>query len=78
MGGLAALYCIATGRPISMVQWYKSDNTPATPIPSPYQQIFIAPTATPHTTFYTCKGINYAGNKKQVNSANITVNVESK
>ena len=33
VGGLAALYCIATGRPISMVQWYNSDNTPATPIP---------------------------------------------
>ena len=77
MGGLATLYCVATGRPVPTVQWYKGD-TAVTPIATPYQQIFIAPTNIPHTTNYTCIGINYAGNEKHMNSANITVIVESK
>ena len=77
VGGVATLYCVATGRPIPTVQWYKGD-TAVTPLPSLYQQIFIAPTITPRTTNYTCKGINYAGNRKHMNSANIMVIVKSK
>ena len=77
VGGVATLYCVATGRPTPTVQWYNSD-TVVTPIPSLYQEIFIAPTDTPHTTNYTCIGINYAGNRKHMNSATITVIVESK
>ena len=77
MGGLATLYCVATGRPTPTVQWYKGD-TAVTPIPSLYQQIFIAPTNTPGTMNYTCIGKNHPGNRKHMNSANITVIVESK
>ena len=78
MGGLATLYCVAEGRPTPTVQWYKSD-TAVTPISSLINpQVFIAPTDTPHTTNYTCKGINYAGNRTHINSATITVIVQSK
>ena len=77
MGGLVTLYCVALGRPTPTVQWYKG-NTAVTPIPTLYQQIFIAPTNTPHTTNYTCKGINYAGNRMHMNSATITIIVQSK
>ena len=77
VGGLATLYCVAKGRSTPTVQWYKGD-TAVTPIPTLYQQIFIAPTDTPRTTNYTCKGINYAGNRKHMNSASIIVIVESK
>ena len=79
MGSVAAIYCIATGTPVPTAQWYKSD-TAVTPIPSLFQQAFIVPTDTPHTTVYTCMGTNYAGNRKHlhVSSANITVIVESK
>ena len=78
MGGVAALYCVATeGRPVPTVQWYKGD-TAVTPIASLYQQIFIAPTDTPHTMNYTCIGKNYAGNREHMNSTTITVIVESK
>ena len=74
---MAALYCMATGRPIPTVQWYKS-GTAVTPIPSLFQLAFIVPTDTPHTTVYTCTGTNHAGKRKHVNHANITVTVESK
>ena len=78
VGGVAALYCVATGgRPVPTVQWYEGDIA-VTPIPSLYQQIFIAPTNTPHTTNYTCMGINYPGNRKHKNSTSIIVTVESK
>ena len=78
VGGVAALYCVATGgRPVPTVQWYKGD-TAVTPIPSLYQQIFIAPTNTPCTTNYTCIAINHDGNRKHMNSVTITVIVESK
>ena len=77
VGGLATLYCVAIGRPIPTVQWHKGD-TAVTPLPTLYQQIFIAPTNTPHITNYTCIGINHPGDKKNMNSANITVIVESK
>ena len=77
MGSLAILYCTATGRPIPTVQWYKND-TAVTPITLRYQQTFIVPTVNPHTTVYTCVGINSPGNRKCLKSANITVTVESK
>ena len=73
---MAALYCMATGRPIPTVQWYKS-GTAVAPIPSLFQQAFVVPTDTPHTTVYTCMGTNHAGKRKHVNHANITVTVES-
>ena len=75
MGNLGTLYCRASGKPIPTVQWYK-DDIAVNPLPSYYQQVFLVPTDSPHTTVYTCVGINYAGNKKRVRSANITVVVK--
>ena len=77
MDSLAVLYCTADGRPIPTVQWFEN-NDAVTPLPSPYQQQFIVPTNTPHTTVYTCKAINRPRNRKCVRSASVTVVVESK
>ena len=75
VGSLAILYCRAIGKPIPQVQWYKDDTT-VNPISSSFQQTFIIPTNMPHTTVYTCRGINYIGNMKHTRSANITVIVK--
>ena len=75
MRSLALLYCRAIGKPIPQVQWYK-DDTAVNPISSSFQQTFIVPTNTPHTTVYTCKGTNYIENMKHTISANITVIVK--
>ena len=77
MGSVGVLYCRATGKPIATVQWYKG-GFPFNPILSKFQQALLVPTDTPHTTVYTCIGINYAGNKKHTRFANITVIVEGK
>ena len=77
MGDLAILYCTSLGNPIPRVQWFK-DDTAVNPISSPFQQIFIVPTNMPHTTVYTCKGINYIANKKHAMSANITITIKGK
>ena len=75
MGDMAILYCKAIGKPVPRVQWY-NDDTAVNPISSPFQQILIVPTNKPHTTVYTCKGINYIANRKHVRSANITIAVK--
>ena len=77
MGSLAILQCKATGRPTPAVQWYK-DNTTVNPFLSPFQQSFTVPTNMSHTTVYTCRGINYAGNIKPTRSVSITVIVKGK
>ena len=77
MGDLAILYCIAIGKPVPRVQWYK-DDIAVNPISSPFQQMLIVSTSTPHTTVYTCKGKNYIMNREYVMSANITITVEGK
>ena len=75
IGSLATLYCRANGKPIPTVQWYK-DNVAINPVATLFQQVFLIPTDTPHTTVYTCVGRNYAGGKKNMESANITVTVK--
>ena len=75
VSSLAILYCIATGKPIPRVQWYKND-TAVNPISSPLEQAFRIPTNIPHTTVYTCKGTNYIENVKYTRSASITVIVK--
>ena len=77
VGRVAVLYCTARGNPIPTVQWYK-DDTAVNPIPLTSQQSLIIPTSMPHTTVYTCKGINYAGNIKHTAYTNITVIVKRK
>ena len=72
---LATLFCRASGKLIPTVQWYK-DNVAINPVATLFQQAFLIPSDTPHTTVYTCVGRNYAGGKKHMGSANITVTVK--
>ena len=74
VGSVEVLYCQVSGKPIPTVQWYKGD-TPVTPLSSNF---LLVPTDSPPTTVYTCEGINYAGNKKHVGFANITIIVKGK
>ena len=74
-GSLGTLYCRATGKPIPTVQWFK-EGIAVNPLPSHFQQVLLVPTNVPHTTVYTCVGVNYAGNMKHTRSSNITVIVK--
>ena len=77
VGSVGVLYCRAAGKPIPTVQWFKG-SFPFNPVSSYFQQALLVPTDTPHTTVYTCVGINYFGDEKHTRSANITVIVEGK
>ena len=76
-GSLGVLFCRASGKPTPTVQWYKNDIS-INHIASYFQQALLIPNNTKHTTVYTCIGKNYAGNKKHVGFANITVIVRGK
>ena len=64
------------GVPIPNVQWH-SEGFPVPPVSDPYQQIYLVPTNSPHTTTYTCIGISY-DRVRITASANVTVIVEGK
>lgn len=60
------------------VQWY-SEGYPVYPTPQAYQQIYLVPTDSPHTTVYTCVGTTYSqGVVVDQLKVNVTVVVESK
>jgi len=73
VGTRVLLYCIAEGRPIPTIKWYKNN----TAIPQQLGPLYPVPTDSPHTTKYTCEGTNYAGNMKNTASASVIVVVES-
>ena len=75
VGDTGILYCKANGNPIPLVQWY-TGNIAVNPVASPFQNYFLVPTNAPHTTVYTCKGTNNAGNMKHTAHGNITVIIE--
>ena len=75
VGSLGTLHCQAAGKPIPTVQWFK-EGVAVNPLPSPFQQALLVPTGTPHTTVYTCIGVNHAGNNKHTSSANIIMIVK--
>ncbi|XP_065904619.1 basement membrane-specific heparan sulfate proteoglycan core protein-like isoform X2 [Dysidea avara] len=72
VGTRVFLYCIAEGRPIPTIKWYKNNFL----IPEQTSQLYLVPTDSPHSTKYTCEGINNAGNVKNTASASVTVKVE--
>ena len=45
-----------SGVPIPIIQWH-SEGFPVIPTENSYQQVFVVPTDTPHTTTYTCVGV---------------------
>ena len=74
VGSQLPLYCIAVkGYPIPVVQWH-SKGIPVHPLSQPYQQIYLVPTDSPHTTTYTCVGTTFEHGSQEIN---VTVIVES-
>ena len=67
------------GIPIPQVQWY-SEGFPVYPSQSFYQQVYVVPTDSPHTTTYTCVETRYSYRGGEVSElrVNITVIVEGK
>ena len=77
VGTQLLLYCAAEGLPTPTVQWH-SNGFPLHPLQQPYQQLYLVPTDSPHTTVYTCIGRNNIRGVDHVAEANVTVIVESK
>ena len=77
VGTQLLLYCAAEGLPTPTVQWHSND-IPLHPLQQPYQQLYLVPTDSPHTTVYTCIGRSNIRGVDHVAQANVTVTVESK
>ena len=77
VGSQLPLYCVAVkGFPLPVVQWYiYSQGIPAHPLTQFYQQIYLVPTDSPHTTTYTCVGTQ--PDRSQGINVTVTVIVES-
>ena len=74
VGSQLPLYCTAVkGFPLPNVQWH-SQGIPVHPLSEPYQQIYLVPTDSPHTTTYTCVG-TYFKRGFGVREINVTVTV---
>ena len=68
------------GVPTFYIQWL-TEGYPVYSEPLQYQQIYVVPTDSPHTTTYTCEGFVYDGSSTQTISGlrkNVTVIVEGK
>ena len=77
VGTQLLLYCAAEGLPTPTVQWH-SNGVFLHPLQQPYQQLYLVPTDSPHTTVYTCIGRNHIRGVDHIAQANVTVIVESK
>ena len=77
VGTQLLLYCAAEGLPTPTVQWYSND-VPLHPLQQPYQQLYLVPTDSPHTTVYSCIGRNNIRDLDLFARANVTVIVEGK
>ena len=65
------------GVPIPQVQWY-SEGFPVYPSQIFYQQIYVVPTDSPHTTTYTCVETRYNRGEVSEFRVNVTVIVKGK
>ena len=68
------------GVPTPELQWH-SEGFPLNPESERYQQIYVVPTDSPHTTTYTCVGITLNAGRQSIISelrVNVTVIVEGK
>ena len=63
-----------SGFPLPEVQWF-SEGIPVHPLRQPYQQIYLVPTDSAHTTTYTCVGAIYQNNYYRVLLSEIMVDV---
>jgi len=77
VGTQLLLYCAAEGIPTPTVQW-NSNDVPLHPLQQPYQQLYLVPTDSPHTTIYTCIARNHIRDVDRVAQVNVTVIVDSK
>ena len=68
------IVCIAEGRPIPTVQWYKI-NTIALDDPSSEVSILVISGYSEDCVMYTCVATNNAGNKQHVIQKHITIDL---
>jgi len=75
VGGHLPIYCTAIkGVPTPNIQWH-SKGFPVYPYLSLYQQIYLVPTDSPHTTTYTCVGTIYTRSGQKFDEQNVTITV---
>ena len=65
------------GVPTPQLQWH-SEGFPLNPESERYQQIYVVPTDSPHTTTYTCVGVTFFQTTTSELRVNVTVIVEGK
>ena len=65
------------GVPTPLLQWH-SKGFPLNPDYEGYQQIYVVPTDSPHTSTYTCVGVTFFQTTTSELRVNVTVIVEGK
>ena len=65
------------GVPTPTLQWH-SEGFPLNPYYDRYQQIYVVPTDSPHTSTYTCVGVTFFQTTTSELRVNVTVIVEGK
>ena len=78
VGTRLLLDCQAHAQPAPLVQWYKNGATALNYAAQKFHQSYKVPTASPHSTVYSCVATNNAGNTTNAVRKNIRVTVQSK
>ena len=77
VGTRLLLDCQAHAQPAPIVQWYKNGATALNYASQKFHQSYRVPTASPHSTVYSCVATNNAGNTTNTIRKSIRVTVQS-